>query len=245
MDNSELLGRDLLDRVAEHVGVLEPDVREQDDARADDVRGIVPAAEPGLDDRDVDVAPAANAVEGGGSDRLELRRADALGRRPNARERRRQVRRQAVDPDPLAPRPHVWRERRPDREPFGEQQLLDRDRRRRLPVRPDDVDGRVGELRIAELGEQCLHAIEPEAVLGPGAQSCEPADVVAHAALELRHGSARCVPGLLAVLPSAALHRLISPENASDSACAITSAGVGGWRSISIISSVIGSPLAR
>ncbi len=54
MDNSELLDRDFLDRVAEHVGVLEPDVREQDDARADDVRGVVPAAEPGLDDRDVD-----------------------------------------------------------------------------------------------------------------------------------------------------------------------------------------------
>ena len=42
-----------------------------------------------------------------------------LGRRANARERRRQVGRVAVDPDPLAPRPHVRRERRPDREPFA------------------------------------------------------------------------------------------------------------------------------
>ena len=92
MDNSKLLDRNLLDRVAEHVGVLEPDVREQDDARADDVRCVVPAAEPGLDDRDVD-ACLGERVEGGGGDRLELRRADALGRRANARERRGQVRR--------------------------------------------------------------------------------------------------------------------------------------------------------
>ena len=80
MDNSELLGRDLLDRLAEHVGVLEPDVREQDDARADDVRGVVAAAEPGLDDRDVDMCLGERS-EGGGRDRLELRRADALCRR--------------------------------------------------------------------------------------------------------------------------------------------------------------------
>ena len=133
----------------------------------------------------------------------------------------------------------------PTESPSREQQLLDRDRRRRLPVRPDDVDGRVGELRVAELGEERLHPVEPEAVLGPGAQRREPADVVAHAALELRHDSARVCPRpahRAAARHAAPAHH---PENASDSACAITSAGVGGWRSISIISSVSGSPLAR
>ena len=55
MDNSELLRRDRLDRVAEDVGVLEPDVREQDDARAQHVRGVVPPAEARFDDRDVDL----------------------------------------------------------------------------------------------------------------------------------------------------------------------------------------------
>ena len=116
MDNSELLDRNLLDRVAEHVGVLEPDVRQQDDPRADDVRCVVPAAEPCLDDGDVD-ACLGERVEGGGGDRLELRRIDALGCGANARQRRGQVGRRAVDPDPLAPRPHVGRERCPDGEP--------------------------------------------------------------------------------------------------------------------------------
>ena len=84
MDNSKLLRRDRLDRVPEHVGVLETDVREQHDARAQHVRRVVAAAEPGLDDGDVDA--------GGGErrqrrrrDRLELRRAEPLGVRPDAR----------------------------------------------------------------------------------------------------------------------------------------------------------------
>ena len=54
MDNGELLDRNLLDRVAEHVGVLEPDVRQVHDARTEDVRRVEPAAQPRLDDRGVD-----------------------------------------------------------------------------------------------------------------------------------------------------------------------------------------------
>ena len=46
----------VLDGVSEHVGVLEPDVRQQDDPGAENVRRIEPAAETGLDDGDVDVA---------------------------------------------------------------------------------------------------------------------------------------------------------------------------------------------
>ena len=56
LDDGELLGCDLLARLAEHVRVLEPDVREQDDVRAEHVRRVVAAAEPGLDHRDVDPA---------------------------------------------------------------------------------------------------------------------------------------------------------------------------------------------
>ena len=52
--NRELLGRDRLERVAEHLGVLEPDVREQHDTRTKDVRRVVASAEPRLDHRDVD-----------------------------------------------------------------------------------------------------------------------------------------------------------------------------------------------
>ena len=42
--------RDLLRRVAEHLRVLEGDIREQDDRRVDDVRRIEPPSEPGLHD---------------------------------------------------------------------------------------------------------------------------------------------------------------------------------------------------
>ena len=37
MDNSKFFGSNLLDRLAEHVGVLEPDVGEKNDARVDHV----------------------------------------------------------------------------------------------------------------------------------------------------------------------------------------------------------------
>ena len=43
-DDGELLGGDRLPRVAEHVHVVERDVREHDDARVEDVRRVVAAA---------------------------------------------------------------------------------------------------------------------------------------------------------------------------------------------------------
>ena len=48
--DGQLLACDLLDGVAEHIGVLEPHAREQDDARAQDVRRVEPPAEPRFDD---------------------------------------------------------------------------------------------------------------------------------------------------------------------------------------------------
>ena len=55
LDDRELLGRDRLARLAEHVHVVERDAREDDDAGLEDVRRVVPAAESGLDDGDVDL----------------------------------------------------------------------------------------------------------------------------------------------------------------------------------------------
>ena len=84
----ELLGGDRLARVAEHVGVLERDVRQHDDPRVEHVRRVVPAAEAGLDDGDVDLARG-ELGERGGRQHLELRRARRV--RPDARERRLEV----------------------------------------------------------------------------------------------------------------------------------------------------------
>ena len=77
MRNCKLLLRDLLGRVAEHLGVLEGDVREQDDRRVDDVRRVEPPAEPGLDDGHVDAALGELGERRGGQ-RLELGRSDVL-----------------------------------------------------------------------------------------------------------------------------------------------------------------------
>ena len=54
LEHGELLGQDQLPRVAEHALVVEADVREPDDARVDDARGVVPAAETRLDDAGLD-----------------------------------------------------------------------------------------------------------------------------------------------------------------------------------------------
>ena len=78
LHDRQLLGRDLRPRLPEHVGVLEADVREQDDVAAEDVRRVEAAAEPGLDDGDVDVTHR-ELGERRGAERLELRRFLRLG----------------------------------------------------------------------------------------------------------------------------------------------------------------------
>ena len=75
MDNSELLDRNLLHRLAEHIGVLEPHVRQQDDPRAQHVRRIVAPAETRFHDRCIDPRVGERGQRRSG-DRLELRRAD-------------------------------------------------------------------------------------------------------------------------------------------------------------------------
>ena len=173
--DGELLGRDLLEGVAEHVGVLEPDVRQQDDARAKHVRRVVPAAETRLDHCDVD-GGVREGCERGRGDRFELRRAELLRGGADAADCGLEVRLPSFQPDPLGPAYDVRRDRRADTQSFGEEQLLDRHRGRRLAVRPDDVDRRVRELRVPDRGEQRAHAVEPEAVARPRAHRVEPLD---------------------------------------------------------------------
>ena len=66
--------------VAEVLDVVDADRRHAGDQRPHDVRRVEPAAEPRLDDRDVDVR-AREEVEGHRRRRLEERRAEALDRR--------------------------------------------------------------------------------------------------------------------------------------------------------------------
>ena len=122
--------------------------------------------------------------------RLELRRAERLGRRPHARDRALEARRASVSSRSCQPATcgEVYA---PTRSPSRAEQRRRRPRRRRLAVRADDVDRRVGALRVAELGEQRAHPVEPELRPGPGAEQrrdpVSPADGIelAPVALEL------------------------------------------------------------
>ena len=126
-------------------------------------------AEPRLDHGHVD-ACFRELDEGRGGQHLELGRLEKLGLGAHALDRRVEVRFVPAHANPLAPSAHVWREIRADRESGAGEQCLSRARHRRLAVRPDDVNRGVAELRVAEPGKQCLDALEPEAVLRPGAQ---------------------------------------------------------------------------
>ena len=155
--------------------MLEPDVREQHDARSEDVRRVETTSKPCFDDRDVDSSVGEGDERGGGDD-LELRRFESLCCGADACDHTLEVGLGAVQPDPLRPAGDVRRDRRADGEPHGEKQLLDSDRRGRLAVRADHVDRRIRVLRVAELSEENAHAVEPEAVPRPRAHRVEPLD---------------------------------------------------------------------
>ena len=118
--------------------MLEPDVRQVDDRRVEDVRRVEPAAEPGLDRGDVD-ALGGELGERGSRQRLELRRPQPLGRRPDAADGTLEA--LGVGVEPLLPARDVRRRVRADTQPFLPQQRGDRPRGRRLAVGADNVDG--------------------------------------------------------------------------------------------------------
>ena len=156
--------RDLLARVAEHLGVLERDVRQQDDRRVDDVRRVEPAAEPGLDDRHVDAALGELGERGRGQ-RLELGRAERLRGAANARDGPLEARRDH-NPAARASRRRAATCRRPTRRPSAAEQRRDRPRRGRLAVRADDVDRRdrrAAGRRAPRAARACARARTPPA----------------------------------------------------------------------------------
>ena len=101
--DGELLARDRLARLAEDVRVLEPDVRQEDDRRVDDVRRVEPAAEAGFDRGHVD-ALRGELGQRRRRQRLELRRADALGGRAGRGRRRARSPRHRCRAAPPSPR---------------------------------------------------------------------------------------------------------------------------------------------
>jgi hypothetical protein len=70
----------------------------------------------------------------------------------------------------------VGREVGADGQPCFGDQRFDRARDGGLAVRADDVDGRIAELWIPEVGEDGLDAIEAEPTGRPGAERLDPLD---------------------------------------------------------------------
>jgi len=169
LHDRELLGGDCLTRRAEHLGVLQRDVRHHLDRRTENVGRIVPPTETRLDNRHVDTC-CRKLCEGCGGEHLELRRVETLGFGAHARNRRFEVSLFTAHTDPLAPPAHVGRDVRADGHTGVGEQRLDRASDGRLAVRPDHVNGRIAKLGVAEPGEERLDPLEPEAVLRPGAQ---------------------------------------------------------------------------
>ena len=188
-DDGELLGCDRLARVAEHLGVLERDVRQHHDRRVEDVRRVEAAAEAGLDDGGVDL-PRGELGERGGRQHLELRR--ARGVRPHARERAPRGRRRAPSTWIRSDQPRTCGEMyAPTRSPSARSSAAVISVVDVLPFVPTTwIDG-IRALRVAERGEQRAHPPEPE-LLGPRRQALEPAEVASRRrAPRARAGSAR------------------------------------------------------
>ena len=183
--------------------MLERDVGQDDHGRVEHVGRVEAAAETGLDRGDVD-AGGGELRERRRGQHLELRRPQALGRGTNALDRAFEVCLGAADPDPLGPAGHVGRVVAARQKTLVRQRLLDRPRRRPLPVRADDVDRAVRALRIAELREQRDDPVEPEPVLRPGAQSFYVFNRRAHRA---RPGTAPTCPSRPRRRPAAPFRR--------------------------------------
>jgi len=103
----ELLGGDLLPRAAEHIGVLERHIREDDDGGIKDVVRVVATAETRLHHRDIDLRFREREQRSRGHD-LELCRGARMRSYP--RDRRLEVRLRSGDTNPLAPASNVRRQ---------------------------------------------------------------------------------------------------------------------------------------
>ena len=114
-----------------------------------DVRRVVPPAEAGFHDGDVDLRRG-ELRERRRRQNLELRRSERLGVGPNTRERGLEVGLLPADADSLGPGADVRRGVGADVDALVQEQRLREAHRRRLPVRSDDVDRLEAALGVAE-----------------------------------------------------------------------------------------------
>jgi hypothetical protein len=164
--DGQLLGGDLRPRSAEHVRVLEADVRQQHDPGIEHVRRVVATAEPGLD-RGCFQAALREIGEGCRRQDLELRRTDGFSVGSDARDRALETR--LVRVEALMPAGHVRRRVRGTAD-----RPRDAPRRRRLAFRADDVHGLKGALRMVKAVDELVHPLEPEALRRPRRQRRQP-----------------------------------------------------------------------
>ena len=167
-----LLGSDLLERLPQPLGVVQPDRGQNGELRRDHVGRIEPAAQPRLDH------PVLHAGRGEGDEccrrqQLVLRHRPLvpgrpvghLGRllRPLERLDECLLRdRLTADHHPLAPGVDVGREVRAGRHTVRLEQRGGHPRDRRLPVRPDHVDRGEPVLRHPQQRAQPPHPLQPQ-----------------------------------------------------------------------------------
>src|SRR5690606_13509336 len=168
LDDPRLLPGDGLQRVAQVAGVVEADRGDHGDGAVRHVRGVPRAAHARLDHRDVDRRVRERRVRHRGED-LEERQplrvlaADELDVGQHVPERLGEAllaERLPVDRDPLPQRGQLGAGEHPRAQPALAQQRLDEPCGARLPVRPGDVDHRVGAVRLAEDVDQIPDPVE-------------------------------------------------------------------------------------
>ena len=171
LDDPGLLGGDRPAPVADEVGVVGPDVRDDGDGAVGDVGGVVAAEHPDLDDGDVD-GDLGEPAERGRRRQLEPARLDA-GERGQLGELGEHLGELVVG-DGLAVAADALVEAMEVRARVGtdRQTRLGHERRhhpggRALAVRPGDVDDRVLPLRLVEDVDERAHPVERQPADGP------------------------------------------------------------------------------
>ena len=200
LDDPGLFHGDRLERVAQHVLVVEADRRDHRQRGRHDVGRVEAAAKAGLEHGDADLR-VGERERAQGERRLEegATRAGRHGR--NAREALRDCRgrgRAAVDPDALAVVDEMRRGEEAGAPADPAQHALEERRGRALAVRPRDVDRPERFLGPAQVVEQRTRALEAERPLVAALEAVQPLERLAVRIGRRGHGHGARTAGLRA-----------------------------------------------